>query len=117
MDFKIIIPLLFICSLSATASTPIDRDNEVKYAVSYCLSKAYPDSNYAKDALYISGAYLQKGSYGLHVYESIRNFVDGYIQKKYVSKHDKELSIMQCIDLTTSNSLIVEIDKAVSESN
>jgi hypothetical protein len=116
MDFKIIIAFLFFCSFSAAALPSDEYNNEIKYAISYCLSTTYPDSKFAKDANYISGAYLQKGSHGLHVYDSIRNFIDVYVKDEYVSKHNQDLSIMQCIDLSTSNALYSEINKITNES-
>src|SRR5690554_3157439 len=113
MDFKVIVFALF-CSFSVTAMPASDNSNEIKYAISYCLSTTYPDSVFAKDAGYVSGAYLQKGSYGLHVYESIRNFVNDYVKNKYISKHNRDLSIMQCIDLSNSSALYSEIDKVAN---
>lgn len=104
MDFKIVCSSLLFFSSVALAQ-PSDVNHEVKYAVSYCLSSAYPESQFSKDASYVSGAYIQKGSRGLHIYESIRNFVDSYISKKYISKHNKNLVIMQCVDLSTSHEL------------
>jgi hypothetical protein len=115
MDIKVIFFTL-LCSFSVTAMSASDNSNEIKYAISYCLSTTYPDSVFSKDAGYISGAYLQKGSYGLHVYESIRNFVNDYVKNKYVSKHNRDLSIMQCIDLSSSNSLIAVIEKVANKS-
>lgn len=114
MDVKVIF-LTLICSFSVSAIAASDNKNEIKYAISYCLSNVYPDSVFSKDAGYISGAYLQKGSYGLHVYESIRVFVNGYIENEYVSKHNKNLGIMQCIDLSNSSALHSEIEKVASE--
>jgi hypothetical protein len=105
MVFKIALPLLLLCSCTTTAK-PLDINHEVKYAISYCLSSAYLESQFSKDAGYVSGAYIQKGSYGLHVYESIRGFVDLYTAKKYNSKHNKNLIIMQCIDLNDSIELV-----------
>jgi hypothetical protein len=40
------------------------------------------------------------------MYESVRDFVDSYLQKKYMSKHGKNLEIMQCIDLSASSELM-----------
>lgn len=105
MVFKIALPLLLLCSCATTVK-PLDIKHEVKYAISYCLSSAYLESQFSKDAGYVSGAYIQKGSYGLHVYESIRGFVDLYIAKKYNSKHNRNLTIMQCIDLNDSIELV-----------
>ena len=106
MDFKIICSSLLVCSSTVLAQPQaLDINHEVKYAVSYCLSSAYPESQFSKDASYVAGAYIQKGSRGLHVYESIRDFVDSYMNKKYISKHNKNLVIMQCLDLSTSHKL------------
>jgi hypothetical protein len=73
--------------------------NELKYAVAYCLSKSYPNSEFSEDAAYISGAYLQNGIYGINMYEEIRSFVDTYRNQPLASKYDKNLNIMQCINL------------------
>ncbi len=97
---------LLCCTMTASCAAPGAQDypplNEVKYAVAYCLSKSYPDSEFSADAGYISGAYLQKGDYGIDTYEAIRDFVDSYRSQPLPSKHDKNLNIMQCIDLYES---------------
>ena len=90
---------------SEKTNTVQDISNEKKYAVAYCLSKSYPDSEFSSDSKHVAGAYIQKGSLGIDVYESIRNHVDLYIERPYVSKHEVNLNIMQCIDLYGSESL------------
>jgi len=45
------------------------------------------------------------------MYEQIREFVTVYKQKKYVSKNNRNLDIMQCIDLIESEELKIIIDK------
>lgn len=92
------------------------HENEKKYAVSYCLSRSYPHTEFSKDAGHISGAYLQKGDFGLDMYEQIRIFVDSYKDKKYLSKHGRNLYIMQCIDLFESEELAKIIEKAANKS-
>ena len=95
----------FLASCSSLAAAD-DPNNKLKYAIAYCLNKAYPDTEFSKDSKHISGAYLQKGSYGLDTYESIREYVDEHTSKEYLSKRDRNLKIMQCIDLIDSqNSL------------
>ncbi len=91
-----------------------DIANEKKYAVAYCLGKTYPGSEFSSDAKHIAGSYIQKGRFGIHVYESIRNNVDTYRGKKYVSKHEINLDIMQCLDLYDSNSLKTVIRKSAN---
>jgi hypothetical protein len=87
----------FSCAMSSENGS--QHSNELKYAVAYCLSKSYPDSEFSKDAAYISGAYLQNGVYGINMYEEIRSFVDVYRNQPLASKHDKNLNIMQCVNL------------------
>jgi Type VI secretion system (T6SS), amidase immunity protein len=87
------------------ATSGVEHENGVKYAVSYCLSKAYKGSEFSRDAKLMSGSYIQNGSYGIDVYESIREFVDTYTKQKYMSKHGNNLDIMQCIDLSGSSEL------------
>jgi len=115
MGTRIIILLLFLCSFCAAGDEELLFDNELKYAVSYCLSKAYPDSAFSDDASYISGAYLQKGKYGLDLYQSIREFVDLYRKEKYRSKHNRNLALMQCIDLSTSPVLLMRLKKITAD--
>ena len=117
MDSRIIIVLTLLCSSWAIANQEIKQNNEVKYAVSYCLSKTYQGTEFSSDAVYISGAYLQKGTYSLDMYESIRSFVDSYIQIKYVSKHDRNLDIMQCLDLSASTELGSVITKMANKAS
>lgn len=117
MDFRIITLLAVICSSCAVADQESKYNNEVNYAISYCLSKAYQGSNFSSDAGHISGAYLQKGSYGLDMYESLRDFVDSYTQKKYMSKHGRNLNIMQCIDLSESSELSSVIKKMANKAS
>lgn len=97
------------CAMTTSCATPDTTDrpplNEVKYAVAYCLSQAYPNSEFSEDAAYISGAYLQKGDYGIDMYEDIRDFVDNYRKEPLLSKRDQNLNIMQCIDLYESGPL------------
>ncbi|WP_281560801.1 T6SS amidase immunity protein Tai4 family protein [Thalassomonas sp. RHCl1] len=116
MDARIIISLMFLCTSCAVIKEEPVYTDELKYAVSYCLSKAYSDSVFSKDAAYVSGAYLQKGKYGLNVYESIREFVDLYRQEAYNSKHNRNLAVMQCVDLSTSSELRMQLRKMINGS-
>lgn len=111
MAARLVMILTFLCSACAMTTEAPNYSNEVKYAMSYCLSTAYPDAVFSKDAGYISGALLQKGRYGLDMYESIRAFVDLYRQEKYSSKHNRNLAIMQCLDLSTSTELLTQVRK------
>ncbi len=51
------------------------------------------------------------------MYESIRDFVDAYTQKRYVSKHGKNLNIMQCVDLSVSSDLSSVISKTANNAS
>jgi hypothetical protein len=111
-----LIAICFFCVMSFSCAVSnlnnIEYPNEIKYAVAYCLSRAYPDSEFSQDAAHISGAYLQSGDYGINMYEEIRSFVDAYRTKELLSKHGKNLDIMQCINLYESiplKTLIKEI--------
>ena len=109
--------ILGLCSCTAAQGNKdrvSDIANEKKYAVAYCLSKIYPGSEFSSDSKHIAGSYIQKGRFGIHVYESIRNDVDTYRGKKYVSKHEINLDIMQCLDLYNSNSLEAVIRKSAN---
>ena len=114
--------VLYACILGLCSCATVQADkgkvsdiaNEKKYAVAYCLSKTYPGSEFSSDSKHIAGSYIQKGHFGIHVYESIRNDVDTYRGKKYVSKHEINLDIMQCLDLYNSNSLEAVIRKSAN---
>lgn len=117
MGAKIITCLLcsIISSCAATSIPQTNISNEKKYAIANCLANSYPDSEFSSDAKHISGAYLQKGEFGLDMYESIREFVSKYRKKGYVSKHDRNLNIMQCIDLYESEELVTLINEFASK--
>ena len=97
---------IIICSCTPSQDKPKVGINELKFAVAYCLSKSYPDSACSEDSSYVSGAYLHKGHHGIDMYEKIRQFVESYRKEAYVSKHGRNLSIMQCIDLYDSDNLM-----------
>ena len=103
-----------LCLVVAGCATGTDAHhsvfNEEKYAVSYCLAQAYPDSEMSRDARYVAGAYLQNGESGIDVYERVRAFVDEYREEPYLSKHEVNLRIMQCLDLISS----AELAQAIS---
>ncbi len=113
MGAKIITCLLcsIICSCAVTSKSQNNFANEKKYAIAYCLASSYPESEFSSDARHISGAYLQKGEFGLDMYESIRQFVSIYRKNAYLSKHDRNLNIMQCIDLYESKGLVSSINE------
>lgn len=90
-------------------------ENELSYAVAYCLSHSYPNTEFSNDAKYISGTYIHKGSFGIDMYEDIRAFVDEYMKNKYTSKYKKNLNIMQCIDLYHSKGLIETINANINK--
>ncbi len=121
MDIRIIffVPIFFLASCASVhvKNTTPEMNNGLKYGVAYCLSKTYPNTEFSSDSQYISGSYIQIGSYGIHVYESIRDYIDIYLQKKYVSKHNKNLDIMQCIDLLESRELKDIIDRSANKNN
>ena len=107
MGTKIIILLMAILSSCATAnSTIISINNELKYAIAYCIFKSYPNTNIESDAKYVSGSYIQKGEFGIDMYEMLRKFVDSHRKNKYQSKHGRNLDMMQCIDLYESIELV-----------
>ena len=119
MDARIILGAIVVglcsCAIAPDKAGDITEiENERKYGVAYCLSNTYPSSKFASDSGHIAGAYLQKGNFGTHVYDSVRNYVDSYREKAYISKHGKNLDIMQCLDLYDSNSLEVVIRQAVN---
>ena len=102
---------LIITSCAASRTLQHDIANEKKYAVAYCLACSYPESVFSEDAEYVSGAYIQKGEFDLAVYEKIRDFVANYKKIPYLSKHQRDLDIMQCIDLFESKELTLFIEK------
>lgn len=115
MGTKIIALLSSLLIVSCATSASSSYNNEKKYAIAYCLSSIYENTEYSSDAGYISGAYIQKGDFGLDMYEAIRDFVITYKQKEYVSKNNRNLSIMQCVDLVESNQLQDVIEKAANQ--
>jgi len=120
MDFRIILcaSVIGLCSCAMDQDKKgnlLDIDNEKKYGVAYCLSKTYPSSQFSSDSKHIAGSYLQKGSFGIHVYESMRNYVGSYRKTKYISKHGKNLDIMQCLDLYDSDPLEVVIRQSAND--
>jgi len=113
--FFVLIIFLASCTSVHKKETPSEMSNGIKYSIAYCLSKTYPNSEFSSDSRHISGSYIQVGSYGIQVYESIRKFVNAYQQKKYVSKHNRNLNIMKCIDLLESNKLKVVIEQSANK--
>lgn len=107
MGAKIAWPVLCLAVAGCAAGTDAHRSafNQEKYAIAYCLALAYPGSEMSRDARYVAGAYLQQGESGIDVYERVRDFVDEYREKTYVSKHDVNLNIMQCLDVISSPEL------------
>jgi len=57
-----------------------------KYDVAYCLNSTYSETEFSDDSKHIAGAYIQKGEYGIHIYEAVREYVDSYRTEEYVSK-------------------------------
>jgi hypothetical protein len=116
MRVKIALCALYLSTSACAVAPDLNRgaSNEEKYAVAYCLAVAYPESEASYDAQYVSGAYIQRGEYDIDVYERIRDFVDEYRKKPYVSKHNKNLSIMQCLDLYNSENLARAIKEAAA---
>lgn len=112
MGVKVVSPLCLALCACATVNVDVEKKeyvNELKYAVSYCLSKTYPGTSFSSDSKYVSGAYLQKGEFGIDMYEHLREFVDSYREKKYQSKHGRNLDVMQCLDLYHSTSFAAVI--------
>ncbi len=110
------LPIMFLASsVSANAKKPpYEMSNGIKYGVAYCLSQTYLNTEFSSDSRHISGTYIQLGSYGLQVYQSIRDYVDTYKKNKYPSKHNNNLDIMQCIDLFDSSKLREVIEKSAN---
>ena len=90
-----------------------DAANEIKYGIAYCLGRAYPDSAFSSDARYVAGAYIEKGSADFDAYAAIRAYVDAYREKPYLSKHGRNLAVMQCIDLVTSDEFKDLVEKTI----
>ena len=119
MGAKIICTVLCLV-VSGCATKPESNPRslvEEKYAISYCLAEAYPDSEVSRDARHVAGAYLQKGKSGIDVYEQVRAFVDEYRKEPYVSKYDRNLNIMQCLDLFGSEELAHTVRNGANNAN
>lgn len=117
MGFRIIACLFSLSLIPCAAARDInavpDISNEKKYGVAYCLSGTYPESEFSSDSKHIAGSYIQKGEYGIHVYEAIREYVNSYRMEKYVGKQGRNLDVMQCIDLYDSEELKEVILKSI----
>lgn len=110
-----IVAYLLLTSCATYAGQEHKAANEIKYAVSYCLSLSYSGSEFSSDARYVAGAYLQKGEFGIDMYESIRGFVDEYMNTPYLSKHNRNLTIMKCLDLSDSDELANRINEIANK--
>lgn len=104
----VIVSLVFLAACSHLSSKQNDTSGDIliEYAIAYCLSNSYVGTDYSSDARYVAGSYLQKGEADLDKYQSIRSYVDQYIEKDYTSKHGRNLEIMRCIDLVNHNEAI-----------
>jgi hypothetical protein len=107
--------LLISCATPVSPPPPYDYANEKKYAVAYCLYSIYENTEFSRDAGYVSGAYIQKGDFGLDMYEGIREYVNIYRKNKYRSKNERNLSIMQCVDLVESAELLDEMQRIANK--
>lgn len=111
-----VIACMALTSCAVHGSPKREITNESKYAVSYCLSLSYSDSEFSSDARYVAGAYLQNGEFGIDMYEAIRGFVGNYRKTSYLSKHDRNLDIMKCLDLFGSEELGNLIEEIANKS-
>lgn len=81
-----------------------ERANLKKYALCKCLLNNYPDDS----VLIYDGSmegFFEMGAYGNHAYELVDSLIKKRCRIKYISKHQKKLFIMRCIDIYDSKEL------------
>lgn len=81
------------------------------WALSRCLSQAYPDGPSKEDASATASAYLEFGKQPIEVYEELSTIVDKFARRTYGGSVKSDFNTMKCIDLFHSQ----ELDRLASK--
>lgn len=107
-----------LLSFSIVAAEASELTNETKllrgFALSQCISRAYPDNPISTDAQASASGYLEFGNLPIEAYEEAVALANKALAKPYQSKHGEPLQTMKCIDFAFGPELQAVIDRYIS---
>ncbi len=110
MDTKRLILVLIIlallgCSPQAIKTNNLENINFNNYAYAICIGSAFDTSEVKEDANRSANGHMEHGNISLDAYQELRDRVDIWLAKNYVSKSGKSLQIMKCNDFYNSGEI------------
>jgi hypothetical protein len=100
--------LFMVTAALAAKDTPESYSQKIllkNWALSRCLSKAYPSEISKNDAEITAGAFLEFSKFSLDANEKAEALVDKFLAKKYDGSVKSNYNTMKCIDLFHSKEL------------
>lgn len=116
MDTKKLILLLivfnlFSCSTYNGRTANLENINFFNYAYTICIGSAFNDIEVKEDANRSANGYMIRGNISLDAYQELREHIDTWLSKNYISKSGKSLQLMKCNDFYNSKEIQIIFNK------
>lgn len=96
---------LYGCTTNVNRPANFETINFYNYAQSICIGSAFNIKEVKEDANRAANGYMESGNISLNAYQELRDRVDVWLAKKYISKTGKSLQIMKCNDFYHSGEI------------
>lgn len=100
-----IILILFGCSNQVKTTKNLESINFNNYAYTICVGSAFNIMEVKEDANRTANGHMEHGNISLDAYQELRERVDFWLAKDYISKKGKSLQIMKCNDFYNSGEI------------
>ena len=110
MDIKglgviVLLPVMAGCSMTKIKQASPEEINFKKYAYAICIGSAFEADEVKSDASRSANGYMEYGNISLDAYQELRERVDYWLDKPYLSKSGGSLQIMKCNDFYHSDEI------------
>ncbi len=96
------ISTLIGCTANKGNTKNLENINFYNYAYSICIGSSFNANEVKEDANRSANGYMEHGNISLDAYQELRNRVDVWLAKDYMSKSGGSLQIMKCNDFYNS---------------
>lgn len=93
------------CATNINNPRSLENINFYNYANTICMGSAFTDNEIKGDANRSANGYMEHGNISLDAYQELRDRVDIWLIKDYMSKSGGSLQIMKCNDFYNSGDI------------
>ena len=121
MKYLLVLVLIIVASESSCQSAKVSDEIVTKriqlknYAMCKCIQHSSPEGNALVASDGSSAGYFEIGSYSIETYAAVDSLSNVAAMEKTVSKYNRPLSLMKCLDFYNSQKLDAFIRQFDSE--